>query len=152
MARGSLTAPLASALLKQETIVRARNVVRIRLHSPGFEKLIRNCCLGWPQLQMFQKQIENITNRHRAFAMKIDKHPMVKNVRQSGTILAMDIQSEKGGYSSDIKQLLYQHFIADGVLLRPLGNVVYILPPYCITNDELDKVYNSIFEALEKVE
>jgi len=99
-----------------------------------------------------QKQIKNITNRHRAFAMEIAKHPMVKNVRQSGTILAMDIRSEKRGYSSDIKQLLYQHFIADGVLLRPLGNVVYILPPYCITNDELNKVYNSIFEALKKVE
>ena len=58
MARGYLTAPLARALLKQETIVRARNVVRIRVHGSGFEKLIGNCCLGWLQLQMFQKKIE----------------------------------------------------------------------------------------------
>ena len=45
MARGSLTAPLACAFLKQETIVRARNVVRIRVHGSGFEKLLGNGCL-----------------------------------------------------------------------------------------------------------
>jgi len=64
----------------------------------------------------------------------------------------MDIVSDKKGYSSNVKQLLYQYFIDKGVLLRPLGNVLYILPPYCITDQELNTVYNSIFEALEKVE
>jgi hypothetical protein len=44
------------ALLKQETRVRARNAVRIRVHASGFEKLIGNGCLGWLQLQTFQKQ------------------------------------------------------------------------------------------------
>jgi adenosylmethionine-8-amino-7-oxononanoate aminotransferase len=63
----------------------------------------------------------------------------------------MDIISEESGYSSNIKQLLYQHFIDMGVLLRPLGNVLYIIPPYCITNEELQIVYNSILDALEKV-
>ena len=64
----------------------------------------------------------------------------------------MDIVSDKKGYSSNVKQLLYQYFIDKGVLLRPLGNVLYILPPYCISDQELNTVYNSIFEALEKVE
>jgi adenosylmethionine-8-amino-7-oxononanoate aminotransferase len=64
----------------------------------------------------------------------------------------MDIVSDKKGYSSNVKQLLYQYFIDKGVLLRPLGNVIYILPPYCITDQEINTVYNSIFEALEKVE
>ena len=60
MARGSLTAPLACALLKQETIVRAQNVVRIRVHGSGFEKSLENGCLSWLRLQMFQKQIEKM--------------------------------------------------------------------------------------------
>ena len=60
MARGSLTAPLAYALLKQETIVRARNVVRIRVHGSGFEKLVGNGCLSWLRLQMFQNKIEKM--------------------------------------------------------------------------------------------
>ena len=60
MARGSLTAPLACALLKQETIARARNVVRIRVHASGFEKLLENGCLSWLRLQIFQKKIEKM--------------------------------------------------------------------------------------------
>ena len=52
---GSLTAPLACALLKQETIVRAQNVVRIRVHGSGFEKSLENGCLRWFRLQKFQK-------------------------------------------------------------------------------------------------
>jgi adenosylmethionine-8-amino-7-oxononanoate aminotransferase len=63
----------------------------------------------------------------------------------------MDIKSKQKGYSSNIKDILYQHFIADGVLLRPLGNVLYILPPYCISDKELNTVYNSIFDALKKI-
>ena len=55
VARGSLTPPLACALPKQETIVRAQNVVRIRVHASGFEKLLENGCLSWLRLQMFQK-------------------------------------------------------------------------------------------------
>ena len=55
VARGSLTAPLACALLKQETIVRAQNVVRIRVHGSGFEKSLENGCLSWLRLHMFKK-------------------------------------------------------------------------------------------------
>ena len=55
LARGSLTAPLACALLKQETIVRAQNVVRIRVHGSGFEKSLENGCLSWLRLHMFKK-------------------------------------------------------------------------------------------------
>ena len=60
MARGSLTAPLACALLKQETIVRAQNIVRIRVHGSGFEKLIENDCLSWYRLQKFQKMKQKL--------------------------------------------------------------------------------------------
>ena len=60
MPGGSLTAPLACALLKQETIARARNVVRIRVHASGFEKLLEDGCLSWLRLQMFRKRIEKM--------------------------------------------------------------------------------------------
>jgi adenosylmethionine-8-amino-7-oxononanoate aminotransferase len=48
--------------------------------------------------------------------------------------------------------MLYSHFIENGVILRPLGNVIYIIPPYCIKDSELKKVYKSILSSLEKVE
>ena len=66
-----------------------------------------------------------------------------------GTILAIEIKVDKTGYASDIRNKLYNHFISEGVLLRPLGNVIYILPPYCITAEELSFVYNCVISGLE---
>ena len=66
-----------------------------------------------------------------------------------GTILAIELKADKTGYESDIRNKLYNHFISEGVLLRPLGNVIYILPPYCITDEELSSVYNCILSGLE---
>lgn len=126
------------------------------LHGHSFTGNPIGCAAAIASLELLekeecQKQIKDITQRHREFADKISKYSNVKNVRQCGTILAMDIQSKQKGYSSNIKDILYQHFIADGVLLRPLGNVLYILPPYCISDEELSTVYNSIFDALKKI-
>ena len=45
--------------------------------------------------------------------------------------------------------MLYEFYLSKGVLLRPLGNVVYIMPPYCITEAELNKVYDVIKESIE---
>jgi adenosylmethionine-8-amino-7-oxononanoate aminotransferase len=127
------------------------------LHGHSFTGNPIGCAAAIASLELLekekcQKKIQHIATKHHEFAHKISQHSKVKNVRQCGTILAMDIVSDKKGYSSNVKQLLYQYFIDKGVLLRPLGNVLYILPPYCISDQELNTVYNSIFEALEKVE
>jgi adenosylmethionine-8-amino-7-oxononanoate aminotransferase len=76
---------------------------------------------------------------------------VIKDVRQKATILAIELKAAETGYASSIRAKLYDHFINKGVLLRPLGNVLYVLPPYCITDDELQKVYKSIESALEMI-
>ena len=126
------------------------------LHGHSFTGNPLGCAAAIASLELLeqeecQEQIKSISNSHNIFTQQIATHPKVKNLRQCGTILAMDIVSEESGYSSDVKQLLYQHFIEDGVILRPLGNVLYIIPPYCISHQELQTVYNSILKALEKV-
>ena len=50
-----------------------------------------------------------------------------------------------------VSDKLYQYFLAEGIILRPLGNVIYILPPYCITDAELGYVYSKIEQALEEI-
>ncbi|HMX05872.1 MAG TPA: hypothetical protein PKE14_14450, partial [Chitinophagales bacterium] len=61
----------------------------------------------------------------------------------------MDIvTSNDTGYFNSIRDMLYNFFMKRGVLLRPLGNTIYIMPPYCITNEALDEVYNAILDAL----
>jgi adenosylmethionine-8-amino-7-oxononanoate aminotransferase len=69
------------------------------------------------------------------------------NVRQLGTIAALDLVANDAGYLAAAGPRLMQFFIERGVLLRPLGNTIYIMPPYCITPAELDIIYAAIAEA-----
>ena len=69
------------------------------------------------------------------------------NVRRLGTIAALDLVSETAGYLADVGPRLYDFFAARGLLLRPLGNTIYVMPPYCIEAGDLDLVYAAIDAA-----
>lgn len=71
------------------------------------------------------------------------------NVRQMGTIAALDLVVRQGGYLSDIGPRLRGFFRERGFLIRPLGNVIYLMPPYCVTADDLDRAYNAVAEAAD---
>jgi adenosylmethionine---8-amino-7-oxononanoate aminotransferase len=72
-----------------------------------------------------------------------------KNVRRLGTIAALDLDVRDAGYLADVGPRLYQFFLERGVLLRPLGNTIYVMPPYCIADIELDLVYDAIRAAAD---
>lgn len=73
------------------------------------------------------------------------------NLRQIGTITAMDVSVGDSGYLAEIGPKLYQFFLNRNVLLRPLGNTMYVMPPFCTENDDLAIVYSVIRAALEEV-
>ena len=98
-----------------------------------------------------QRAIKNIAESHEIFAKRINSIEIIKDIRQTGTILAIELKSDSSGYASSVRQKLYQDFLDQGVLLRPLGNVIYILPPYCIKEKELEKVYKVIENQLKKM-
>ena len=98
-----------------------------------------------------QRAIKNIAESHEIFAKRINSIEIIKDIRQTGTILAIELKSDSSGYASSVRQKLYQDFLDQGVLLRPLGNVIYILPPYCIKEKELEKVYTVIENQLKKM-
>lgn len=101
-------------------------------------------------LRETQDNIKRICSNHHEFALKIEHHPRVKSVRQTGTILAIEWQTESGtSYFSEQRNLLYDYFLDRGILMRPLGNVIYILAPYCVSDDDLAYIYSQIEEALE---
>lgn len=105
----------------------------------------------WEDDETVQDKIDNIAKAHAAAAVSFARRGDLTNIRQKGTMLAMDLAVEDGGYLSDIQPKLYESFLAQGVLLRPLGNTVYILPPYCISADDLDAVYSAVNVALDDV-
>jgi adenosylmethionine---8-amino-7-oxononanoate aminotransferase len=72
------------------------------------------------------------------------------SVRQCGTITALDLRGPDAGYLAAIGPELGAFFIARGILLRPLGNTIYVMPPYCITHLELDTVYDAIDDAASR--
>ena len=96
---------------------------------------------------------ERIGAQHRKFLAQLaDRYPSLQT-RSLGTICAVDMPHETPtGYVHPLRNILLRRFLADNVLLRPLGNTVYIIPPYCITEEQLGRVYQSIWGALEDLE
>jgi adenosylmethionine---8-amino-7-oxononanoate aminotransferase len=75
------------------------------------------------------------------------KDPLFENVRQLGTITALDLKVPDAGYLAEIGRRLYAGFLERGVLLRPLGNTIYVMPPYCATAGDLDFAYAAITDV-----
>lgn len=73
--------------------------------------------------------------------------PRLKNPRRLGTLTAIDLDVADGGYLAAAGPALRAHFVAQGVLLRPLGNTIYVMPPYCVTDRDLALVYDAIASA-----
>lgn len=72
------------------------------------------------------------------------------NVRKIGTIVACEIGEDEGDYLSARMPALLRHFVDHDVLVRPLGNTIYVMPPYCTDEDDLDRIYDAIEEALDR--
>jgi adenosylmethionine-8-amino-7-oxononanoate aminotransferase len=104
------------------------------------------------QTNEMQQNIQRVNQRHQEFQKHVSKHPKVKTTRILGVIFALEVTtSEDDSYYGTIRNKLYDFFIENGVIMRPVGNIVYILPPYIITDEHLNKIYKVIEEALQIV-
>jgi adenosylmethionine-8-amino-7-oxononanoate aminotransferase len=109
-----------------------------------------NASIGLLTEEACQQKIGFISQLHQSFGDTIKNHLSVKDVRQQGTILAIEFKTkEDSSYFNSIRDRLYEFYLSKGILLRPLGNVIYIMPPYCITEAELNKVYDVIKQSME---
>jgi len=95
-----------------------------------------------------QENILRIIASHEKFDIEIKDHPNVLRTRQCGIIYALDLNVEMERYGN-LRDKLFKHFMDNGVFLRPLGNTIYILAPYIISDEQLKKIYASIRSALE---
>jgi len=97
-------------------------------------------------------KIEWITEQNKGFAKKLTNHNSqltTKNIRPLGTIIAFEIVDGKDEYLNNISTNITKKALEQGVYIRPLGNTVYIMPPYCITEEELEKTYSIILNILQ---
>ena len=129
------------------------------LHGHSFTGNPVGCASAIASLDLLESDecldaMKRIASRHAEFAVELREGEFeghLEDVRLKGSVLAIELKADQSGYASEVRNTLYSHFISQGVLLRPLGNVIYILPPYCITDEELDKVYKSVLSALERI-
>lgn len=109
---------------------------------------------GAASLRIFESEpvferIATIARIHCERLAAIRNHPVVADVRSIGTMAAVELRADDAGYFSSLRPKLYKFFLDAGVLLRPLGNVVYVLPPYAITPEQLHFVHDRIAESLD---
>lgn len=97
------------------------------------------------------QNIERLVTKHEEFLKHMRKYEPSISTRQLGTVAAIEFRSSgETSYFNPTRDALYNFFLGNGVLLRPLGNIVYMLPPYCISDEELDQVYSVIEKAIIK--
>ncbi|PRZ26120.1 adenosylmethionine--8-amino-7-oxononanoate transaminase [Flavobacterium granuli] len=104
------------------------------------------------QTNEMQLNIARVNESHLKFQKQLVNHPKVTTTRVLGVIFALEIKTDTdASYYGSLRNKLYDFFIENGVILRPVGNIVYILPPYIMTNEQLQKVYQVVENALETV-
>jgi adenosylmethionine---8-amino-7-oxononanoate aminotransferase len=99
-----------------------------------------------------QQQIAAIVARHAAFAHQVAVTGIVKEIRQQGTILAIEFATQDStSYFHPLRDEIYDFCLSRGVLIRPLGNVAYLMPPYCISEAELTTVYGVLTALIDSL-
>ena len=126
-------------------------------HGHTFTANPTGCAAALASLQLLQSasiqaSMKRVHQSHLDFQSKIKSHPKVKTTRVLGVIFALEIVTEnQESYYGTMRNKLYNFFIENGIVLRPVGNIVYILPPYIISQNQLEKVYQVVENALEIV-
>ncbi len=125
---------------------------RTFFHSSSFTANPVSCAAALANLAIWETEpvIERIARlaelqAHGLASLASDER--FENPRQIGTIAAVDIKVPDSGYLASVGPALRAHFLAQGILLRPLGNTIYVMPPYCTTAADLSLVYDAIRSA-----
>lgn len=130
------------------------------LHSHSYTGNALACAAGVATLNIFKQEpvLENnqpLIKKLAEVGKRFNDHPHVGDVRQTGMILAIEMVKEKASREEfDWRERrgirVYQHALTQGALLRPLANVVYMMPPYVITEDEIERLAEIAWQGIEK--
>ncbi len=112
------------------------------------------CAAGvasWDLLLENESRFRSMEQFHLKNIERLAGHPALKNFRLKGTIAAVDIiNEEEEGYLNSIAREIKRYSLDLGYLFRPLGNVFYLMPPYCVSEEEIDGMYEALLHLLEK--
>lgn len=149
---GSL--PLAVTMATGEIFESHRSDDRAKMffHSSSYTANPIACAAAAANLEIWSEEpvlerVGELARRQAGHARRLEDK--VNNLRQLGTIVAMEFEEREGAYLSALGPKLMSFFRERDMLLRPLGNTVYVMPPYCISDDDLGRIHGVIDEAIE---
>ncbi len=146
--------PLAATLATPRIFDAHKSTDRARLfyHSSSYTANAIACAAAAANLAIWRE--EDVLGRIAALSAglaqrlgDLARHPAYANPRQLGTIAAIDLTTPDAGYLSDLAPRLRAFFLERGLLLRPLGNTIYLMPPYCLDADQLDRIFAALVQA-----
>ena len=150
--------PLAATLCTEEIFDAHLSVDRTRtfFHSSSYTANPIACAAALANLGVWNSEpvaqrIDELGLLHRERLVPFQSDSRFINVRQTGTIAALDLDVSTTGYLSDVGPKLKSFFRKKDLLIRPLGNVIYLMTPYCITPDDLDRAYAAIDEGADMI-
>jgi adenosylmethionine-8-amino-7-oxononanoate aminotransferase len=144
-----------SATISTETIYDAfysDDPQKTLYHGHSYAANPLGCAAALASLELMAENepaFQQMETHHKEHLAKLADHPRLKHLRVTGTIAAMDLITENPGYLNQLSLEIRKRSIQQGLLLRPLGNVLYLMPPYCITEDELAFIYRGITAILD---
>ena len=131
------------------------NFERALPHGHSFTANPLACAVALASLALFEEEdtlgrIARINRRHREMMVELAGRSDVMRLRLIGSILAFDVKAA-GGYQSAASRGLRNWYLARGLNIRPLGQTLYLMPPYCITDEELTRAYAGTLEGLDRL-
>lgn len=149
---GSL--PLAVTLCKPEIFEAHRSTDRSKtfFHSSSYTANPIACAAAVANLEIWEREpvlerIKSVGAMQAAGLASLAQDECFENPRQLGTIAAVDLKVKDAGYLADVGPKLYAYFLEHEVLLRPLGNTIYVMPPYCVSETDIERIYQVIAAA-----
>jgi len=145
------TQKIFDAFLHEET-------TKALLHGHSFTGNAIACAAACASLDLLdqkqtQEKVDTISKSHQQFVIEQMQNPKFSKVKSIGTILSIELKTkEAAGYFVSVRDQAYQYFLTKGFLIRPLGNVIFLNPPYCISEEELRSLYQVILEFAETKE
>lgn len=146
--------PLAATLATHEVFAAHYSTDRRHtfFHSSSYTANPIACAAGLANVRVWQmepvaERIAHLARMQEERLFRLAQEPHFGSPRQCGTIAAIDVKVPDGGYLADAGPRMRAFFLERDLLVRPLGNVLYVMPPFCVTEAELDRVYDAIAEA-----
>ncbi|WP_370260629.1 adenosylmethionine--8-amino-7-oxononanoate transaminase [Limnobacter sp.] len=149
--------PMAATLTSQAVYdaFLSDQVGQALLHGHSYTANPLGCAAALANLDLFEQgeafqNMARIADIHAQWMPALATHPLLENPRQCGTVMAFELKSSHTQYGSSVSQWLRQAFLDEGIVVRPLGNTLYWVPPYCTQTDTLQHAYQTLLKVLER--